>query len=120
MSSDYKGEDEEEKKIDANSSFRARLLEWLDVYSIPELTPKRKGEMLDHLFRQIQKRRMVIPAIIFFESFKPLTNISKLQALYVSSLLSGIGIHLDEYVALYTERENIELILNRLKVSAKL
>ena len=63
---------------------------------------------------------MVTPAIMFFETIKPLAVVGSFSILLFSApLLSVIDVDGYELVALFKNRENIEKLVKRIEVLAK-
>ena len=82
-----------------------------------ELTAEEETGLLDTLEREIRKRKLEVPAIMFFEMQKPLANIAGHFALATSPFLVPIiGYkNVNDYSRLLSKRENVEKLIVRLE-----
>src|SRR5947209_342686 len=82
-----------------------------------DLTPEEECGLLDKLENEIRKRKLEVPAIMFFEMHKPLANIAGHFALATSPFLVPIiGYkNVNDYSRLLSKRENVEKLIVRLE-----
>ena len=82
-----------------------------------ELTAEQETALLDTLEKEIRKRKLEVPAIMFFEMHKPLANIAGHFALATSPFLVPIiGYkNVNDYSRLLSKGENVEKLIVRLE-----
>lgn len=82
-----------------------------------ELTPDQTEELLDRAEREIRKRRLQTPAILFLEMHKPLSFVASQAALVFSPfMIPFVGFDaVDGYTQLFSKRENVEALIVRLE-----
>ncbi len=82
-----------------------------------ELTAEEETALLNTLEKEIRKRKLEVPAIMFFEMHKPLANIAGHFALATSPFLVPIiGYkNVNDYSRLLSKRENVEKLIVRLE-----
>ena len=85
-----------------------------------ELTPERKMELIDKIAEEIVKHEMETLALMFLEVFKPVSRMATQITMPFFSPFMGILSFEQENVgndliALFMERENIELILRKVE-----
>ena len=82
-----------------------------------ELTEEEENDLLDKLEKEICKRKLQVPAIMFFEMHKPLANIAGHFALATSPFLVPIiGYkNVNDYSRLLSKRDNVERLIVRLE-----
>lgn len=85
-----------------------------------ELTEEETDALLDTLEKEIRKRKLEVPAIMFFEMHKPLANIAGHFALATSPFLVPIiGYkNVNDYSRLLSKRENVEKLIVRLETKS--
>jgi hypothetical protein len=82
-----------------------------------ELTEEQTTALLDKLEHEIRKRKLEVPAIMFFEMHKPLANIAGHFALATSPFLVPIiGYkNVNDYSRLLSKYDNVENLIVRLQ-----
>jgi len=82
-----------------------------------ELTEEEATALLDRIEHEIRKRKLEVPAIMFFEMHKPLANIAGNFALATSPFLVPIiGYkNVNDYSRLLSKRDNVEALIVRLE-----
>ena len=85
-----------------------------------DLTPEQEEVLLDKIENEIVKRKLQVPAIMFFEMNKPLANIAGHFALATSPFLVPIiGYqNVNDYSQLLSKRDNVEKLIVRLEQSS--
>lgn len=81
-----------------------------------ELTPEETDELLNQAEQAIRKRGLELPAMLMFESHKPLAHVGASAAFtFAPFLVPFLGFdNVNNYSRLFSKRENIEELLNRL------
>jgi hypothetical protein len=81
-----------------------------------DLTPEETDELLNKAAEVIRKRKLELPAMLFFESHKPLAFVGANTAVtFAPFLVPFLGFdNVNNYSRLFSKRENIEELLNRL------
>lgn len=80
------------------------------------ISPEQEEKMLDMLAREIVKRGLETPAIVFLESFKPLAVIgTQLTGVVAWPLLELLGDSGYDYLTIFSERKNIELLMKKIE-----
>ena len=84
------------------------------------LTDEETEALLSTLEKEIRKRKLEVPAIMFFEMHKPLANIAGHFALATSPFLVPIiGYkNVNDYSRLLSKRENVEKLIVRLETKS--
>jgi len=81
-----------------------------------EITPEREEELIRKIAETIVKYGMGTPAILFLETYKPLTYIgSQLGIVYLSWVLPLFGDLGYDALALFEKRENVERIIRTIE-----
>jgi len=83
-----------------------------------ELSPERKQELIDRIAKEIVKRGLETPAIMFLETFKPLSWVgAELSIVYVMPFVKAYidSPIVDEIVALFHDREAVEQLIKRIE-----
>jgi len=83
---------------------------------IIEISDERKCELIDKVATFIAQRRMGAPAILFFESMRPLSFIGS-QIMYFLAPFASIifkGDEYQEFAALLDNPANVELLVSRI------
>lgn len=83
-----------------------------------ELSPERKQELIDKIAKEIVKRGLETPAIMFLETFKPLSWIgAELSIVYVMPFVKAYieSPIVDEIVALFHDRDAVEKLIKRIE-----
>jgi hypothetical protein len=81
-----------------------------------ELTDEETDKLIDKAADMIRKRKLELPAMLFFESHKPLAFVGANTAVtFAPFLVPFLGFdNVNDYSRLFSKRENIEELLNRL------
>jgi hypothetical protein len=76
-------------------------------------SPERQKELLEKIADQIVKRKMTTPAILFFESIKPLSFVGSQALVFLQPIVQAFlnRREYDEIVLMMEERENVEKLL---------
>ncbi len=76
-------------------------------------SPERQKELLEKIADQIVKRKMTVPAIMFFESIKPLSFVGSQALVFLQPIIQAFlnRREYDEIVLMMEERENVEKLL---------
>lgn len=76
-------------------------------------SPERQKELLAKIADQIVKRKMTTPAILFFESVKPLSFVGSQALVFLQPIIQAFlnRREYDEIVLMMEERENVEKLL---------
>lgn len=76
-------------------------------------SPERQKELLVKIADQIVKRKMTTPAILFFESVKPLSFVGSQALVFLQPIIQAFlnRREYDEIVLMMEERENVEKLL---------
>ena len=84
------------------------------------LTEENRERLLDKAAEEVKKRRLEVPAILFCEMHKPLAYVGSHAALAFSPFLVpffGFDV-VNDYSQLFSDRENVERLLQRLEKPA--
>lgn len=81
-----------------------------------DLTDEETDKLIDKAADMIRKRKLELPAMLFFESHKPLAFVGANTAVtFAPFLVPFLGFdNVNDYSRLFSKRENIEELLNRL------
>ncbi len=85
------------------------------------LNPARREEVLNRLARRIAELGMTAPAILFFESFKPLAFLGA-QLLWVAQPLLSFGFNAADYndfTLIVQEPDGVEALLAHLEANQR-
>lgn len=84
-----------------------------------DLTTEEEDALLDKIENEIHRRKLEVPAILFFEMNKPLANVAGHFALATSTFLVPIVGYknLNDYSRLLSKRDNVERLILRLENS---
>ena len=76
-------------------------------------SPERQAELLHKIADQIVKRKLTVPAIMFFESVKPLSFVGSQALVFLQPIVQAFlnRKEYDEIVLMMEERENVEKLL---------
>ena len=76
-------------------------------------SPERQKELLAKIAGQIVKRKLTTPAILFFESVKPLSFVGSQALVFLQPIVQAFlnRREYDEIVLMMEERENVEKLL---------
>jgi len=83
-----------------------------------ELSPERKQQLIDKIAKEIVKRGLETPAIMFLETFKPLSWIgAELSIVYIMPFVKAYieSPIVDEVVALFHDRDAVEQLIKRIE-----
>ena len=88
----------------------------LRVWDKP-LTDEDKEKLIAKVAGEIRKRRLEVPAVLFFEMHKPLANVAAHAVIAFSPfIMPFLGFRtVDEYSLFISERENIERLIQALE-----
>jgi len=83
---------------------------------IVEVSKERTCELLEKVATFFAQRRMGAPAILFFESIRPLSFIGSQIMYFVSPFASVIfnGDEFEEFAAIMHDPENVRLLIDRI------
>ncbi len=80
------------------------------------ISPEREKELIDKIARFITDRHMQTPAILFLESFKPLSFVvGQFGMAYLGPFIPFFGRWGNEGLTLLQKRENVEQLLQRIE-----
>lgn len=81
-----------------------------------ELTEEETNRLLDKAADLIKKRKLELPALLFFESHKPLAFVGASTAVTMAPfMIPFLGFDgVNDYSRLFSKRENIDKLLDRL------
>lgn len=81
-----------------------------------DLSKEETDALIDKAAEAIRKRKLELPAMLFFESHKPLAFVGANTAVtFAPFLVPFLGFdNVNNYSRLFSKRENIEELLNRL------
>lgn len=76
-------------------------------------SPERQKELLEKIANQIVKRKLTTPAIMFFESVKPLSFVGSQGMVFLQPFVQAFlnRKEYDEITLMMEERENVEKLL---------
>ena len=76
-------------------------------------SPERQAELLSKIADQIVKRKLTVPAIMFFESVKPLSFIGSQGMVFLQPIVQAFlnRREYDEITLMMESRENVEKLL---------
>jgi hypothetical protein len=76
-------------------------------------SPERQKELLTKIADQIVKRKLTTPAILFFESIKPLSFVGSQALVFLQPIVQAFlnRKEYDEITLMMEERENVEKLL---------
>jgi len=85
---------------------------------IVEVSTERKIELIEKAATFFAQRRMGAPAILFFESMRPLSFIGSQIMYFVSPFASVIfqGDEFEEFAAIFEDPENVRLLIDRIDI----
>jgi len=85
---------------------------------IVEVSKERKIELIEKAATFFAQRRMGAPAILFFESVRPLSFIGSQIMYFVSPFASVIfsGDEFEEFAAILEDPENVRMLIDRIDV----
>jgi positive regulator of sigma E activity len=88
----------------------------IDFWS-KELTDEEAEQLIEKAVSEIQKRKLITPAILFLEMHKPLGYIGSQAAIAFSPfIVPFVGFDfVNNYSRLFSKRENIEKLIVRLE-----
>jgi hypothetical protein len=80
------------------------------------LTPEREQELIDQIAKRVIEHHMETPAILFLETFRPLSFVAaQFGTVYLGPLTPLLGSWSEEGLALLQKRENVERLLRRIE-----
>jgi len=80
------------------------------------LTPERETELIEKIAKRVVNHRMETPAILFLETFRPLSFVaSQFGTVYLGPLTPLLGSWSEEGLALLQKRENIERLIRKIE-----
>jgi len=80
------------------------------------LTPEREKELIDQIAKRVVDHHMETPAILFLESFKPLSFVAgQFGRVYLGPLTPLLGSWSEEGLALLQKKENVDRLLRRIE-----
>jgi hypothetical protein len=80
------------------------------------MSPEREKELIDKLATFVIDRHMETPAILFLESYKPLSFVAgQFGMFYLAPLMPLFGPWSKEGIALLQKRENVERLIQRIE-----
>jgi len=83
---------------------------------IVEVTKERTAELVEKVATFFAERRMGTPAILFFESVRPLSFIGS-QVMYFLNPFASVlfkGSEFEEFAAIMQDHENVQLLIQRI------
>jgi hypothetical protein len=88
-----------------------------NISDLGEVTPERAKELAAKIAHQIVKRKMSVPAIMFFESVKPLSFVGSQALIFFQPMVQAFlnRREYDEFAVMMEERENVELLLQEIE-----
>jgi hypothetical protein len=97
----------------------SKVISWLkDIFcNIPtlELTPEKENEMIERLVEKISKYDLELPTIFLGSGFHSTSTVlSQMVLLPMTPYLAAFGINGEDYVALFSNKENVRRLMERL------
>jgi hypothetical protein len=97
----------------------SKVISWLkDIFcNIPtfEITPEKEDEMIERIVEKVTKYDMEIPAIFLGSGFRSTSTVlSQMVLLPMTPYLEAFGIHGEDYVALFSNKDNVRRLMERL------
>lgn len=97
----------------------SKIVSWLkDVFcNIPtlEITPEKENEMIERIVEKISKYDLEIPTIFLGSGFQSTSTVlSHMVLLPMTPYLAAFGISGEDYVALFSNKENVRRLMERL------
>jgi hypothetical protein len=88
------------------------------------LYKNRTGEEIDDTLERIANKivegKMEAPALLFFESIRPVSFIGfRLGGAFLAPLIPFIGYSVDDFIVPFRERENVEKVIKLIELKAK-
>ncbi len=81
------------------------------------LTDEEKTSLVERVAKEIKKRHLETPAILFLEMHKPLANVAGHAAIAFSHfIMPFFGFKtVDEYSQFFSDRQNVEMLIQELE-----
>ena len=81
------------------------------------LTDEEKTSLVERVAKEIKKRHLETPAILFLEMHKPLANVAGHAAIAFSPfIMPFLGFKtVDEYSQFFSDRQNVEMLIQELE-----
>lgn len=88
-----------------------------NISDLGEVTPERARELAAKIAHQIVKRKLSVPAIMFFESVKPLSFVGSQALIFFQPMVQAFlnRREYDEFALMMEDRENVELLLQEIE-----
>lgn len=88
-----------------------------NISDLGEVTPERARELTAKIAHQIVKRKLSVPAIMFFESVKPLSFVGSQALIFFQPMVQAFlnRREYDEFAVMMEDRENVELLLQEIE-----
>ena len=88
-----------------------------NISDLGEVPPERARELVAKIAHQIVKRKMSVPAIMFFESVKPLSFVGSQALIFFQPMVQAFlnRREYDEFAVMMEDRENVELLLQEIE-----
>ena len=86
------------------------------VNPVPDLTSDEEEELIDALAKKTVEFGLEVPMMTFLEGMTPMSRFAaEIPLLMASPFLEALGINSYEYVALFSKREVIDIIIQRIE-----
>jgi hypothetical protein len=83
---------------------------------IPNLTSAEEEALIEDFAQKTVKYGLEIPVMTFLDGMTPVSRfVAEIPLLFASPFLTAMGINSYDYVALFSKREVIELIIQRIE-----
>lgn len=90
------------------------------LFKGPEpIDEKRRDQLLDEMAKRIKQFGMVVPGIFFLEMNKPLSYIGGQAMHFFAPIVGVLFPSFEDYAFFFDERDNVELLIQRLEVIAQ-
>ncbi|MDA0836525.1 MAG: hypothetical protein O3B01_07185 [Planctomycetota bacterium] len=106
------------KPIAAHSAlFPAKSSDPGGPFDPAEVSPERRDEIIDYLALTVVRRKLQTPAIFFLELNKPISTVASSMITFAQPTFGAFfGFkRMAEWAALLDERENVELLIQRIE-----
>ena len=95
-------------------SIRFKTLTWADP--IPDLTSDEEEALIDSFARKAVQYGLEVPVMTLLEGMMPVSKfVAEIPLLFASPFLQAMGINSYDYVALFSNREVIDVIIQRIE-----
>lgn len=86
------------------------------VNPVPDLTSDEEEALIESFAQKVVSYGLEAPAITFLEGITPMSKfIAEIPLLFASPFLEAMGLNSYQYVALFSKREVIEILIQRIE-----